>query len=137
MVAESSRISIVSGGSETTEAARLKFAPVEGAKELFTPEFVRYLLFLHDVFTPKIQALRRKRAEVLGRALNEHILPGPLPASEIRTGDWKVSPLPEDLKRPGIEISGPASITGMFINGLNPGPEGTREFIGEEFEGMV
>ena len=126
MVAESSRISIVSGGSESTEEARLKFAPVEGAKELFTPEFVRYLLFLHDVFTPKIQALRRKRAEVLGRALNEHILPGPLPASEIRTGDWKVSPLPEDLKRPGIEISGPASITGMFINGLNPGPEGTR-----------
>ena len=34
--------------------------------------------------------------------------------------------MPDDLKKPGIEISGPAALTGMFINGLNPGPEGTR-----------
>ena len=27
---------------------------------------------------------------------------------------------------PGIEISGPASLTSMFINALNPGPDGTR-----------
>ena len=126
MVAESSRISIAAGTSESTETTRLRFAPVEGAEQLFVPKFVRYLLFLHDVFTPKIQLLRRKRAEVLGRALNEHILPGPLASSEIRSGNWKISDLPEDLKKPGIEISGPASITGMFINGLNPGPEGTR-----------
>src|SRR5262249_14984672 len=32
----------------------------------------------------------------------------------------------EDLRRPGIEISGPCSITSMFINALNPGPEGER-----------
>ena len=29
-------------------------------------------------------------------------------------------------RRPGIEISGPCSITSMFINALNPGPEGER-----------
>ena len=34
--------------------------------------------------------------------------------------------MPEDLLRPGIEISGPASITPMFINALNPGPDGAR-----------
>jgi malate synthase len=34
--------------------------------------------------------------------------------------------MPEELRRPGIEISGPASITPMFINALNPGPEGCR-----------
>ena len=28
--------------------------------------------------------------------------------------------------KPGIEISGPCSITSMFINALNPGPEGER-----------
>src|SRR5207248_2688555 len=33
---------------------------------------------------------------------------------------------PDELRKPGIEISGPASITGMFINALNPGPDGTR-----------
>ena len=35
-------------------------------------------------------------------------------------------PVPEDLATPGIEISGPCSITSMFINALNPGPEGER-----------
>ena len=34
--------------------------------------------------------------------------------------------MPEDLRKPGIEISGPCSITSMFINALNPGPEGER-----------
>jgi malate synthase len=34
--------------------------------------------------------------------------------------------VPADLLRPGIEISGPCSITSMFINALNPGPEGER-----------
>src|SRR5262249_39056085 len=53
-------------------------------------------------------------------------LPGPPPPSPATTGDWKVPPVPDDLKRPGIEISGPCSITSMFINALNPGPEGER-----------
>ena len=105
---------------------RVKFTQVEGAVELFTPQFVEYLTFLHDKFTPRIYELLAKRAEVLKRALKDGVPPTHLPVSEIITGDWKVPPVPEDLKRPGIEISGPASITSMFINALNPGPEGTR-----------
>ena len=105
---------------------RVRCAPVEGAGELFTPEFMEYLARLHDRFTPTIQQLLAKRAQVLADAHERGILPGSLPASEATTGDWKVPPVPEDLKKPGIEISGPASITAMFINALNPGPEGTR-----------
>jgi malate synthase len=52
--------------------------------------------------------------------------PVPLPPSEATTGDWKVPPVPDELRKPGIEISGPCSITSMFINALNPGPEGER-----------
>jgi malate synthase len=37
-----------------------------------------------------------------------------------------VPPVPAELQKPGIEISGPCSITSMFINALNPGPEGER-----------
>jgi malate synthase len=48
------------------------------------------------------------------------------PVSHINTGDWQVPPVPEELQKPGIEISGPCSITSMFINALNPGPEGER-----------
>src|SRR5262249_7960068 len=106
--------------------ARVSVAPVEGAKELFTSQFTEYLVFLHERFTQKIHLLRQQRAEVLERALHEGVLPTHPARTEITTGEWQAAPVPDDLKKPGIEISGPASITGMFINGLNPGPDGTR-----------
>ena len=53
-------------------------------------------------------------------------MPEPPAPSAVTTGDWKVPPVPRDLATPGIEISGPCSITSMFINALNPGPEGER-----------
>jgi malate synthase len=102
------------------------FAPVAGAAELFSDAFLHYLVHLHEKFAPRIQTLRASRAEVLRRALQDGVLPTHPPVSDINTGDWQVPPVPEDLKRPGIEISGPASITHMFINALNPGPEGSR-----------
>ena len=105
---------------------RVSFATVEGAEEVLTPAFMEYLVALHDRFATRIHEFRAKRAEVLERALKEHKLPAHLPASEANTGGWQVPPVPEDLKRPGIEISGPASATSMFINALNPGRDGPR-----------
>jgi malate synthase len=107
-------------------AARLRFAPVPGAAELFSPAFVDYLLTLHDRFGPRVEQLREKRAEMLRDALERGILPSHPPRTGINSGDWHVPPVPEELRRPGIEISGPCSITSMFINALNPGPEGDR-----------
>ncbi|MFC2052110.1 hypothetical protein ACFLT4_05215 [Chloroflexota bacterium] len=105
---------------------RVRFSAVNRAAELFTPQFVEYLTHMHEQFTPRVRVLRTKRAEVLQKALDGGTLPGHLPITGTNTGDWQVPPVPEELKRPGIEISGPVSITGMFINALNPGPEGTR-----------
>ncbi|MDO8479354.1 MAG: hypothetical protein Q7W02_24825 [Candidatus Rokubacteria bacterium] len=110
----------------TSATTRVRFAPVEGAAQLFTADFCEYLCTVHDDFTPRVHALRRQRDAVLRRALEQGTLPGPQPVSAATTGDWKVPPVPEDLRRPGIEISGPCSITSMFINALNPGPEGER-----------
>jgi malate synthase len=107
-------------------AARVRFAPVEGAASLFTPDFLEYLVALHDRLTPQVHALRAAREAVLRRALADRGLPGPPPPGEAAAGDWTVPPVPADLRRPGIEISGPCSITSMFINALNPGPEGER-----------
>src|SRR5215471_5791111 len=109
-----------------TASTRVRVSPVEGAAQLFTLEFCTYLSAMHDEFTPRVHALRRQRDAVLRRALEQGTLPGPPPPSAATTGDWKVPPVPDDLKRPGIEISGPCSITSMFINALNPGPEGER-----------
>ncbi len=105
---------------------RLSVAEVEGVDELFTRGFQEYLLALHDRFTARVHDLRAKRAVVLERALKEGVLPGHLPPSDATTLDWQAPPLPEDLKRRGIEITGPAHVTSMFINALNPGPDGTR-----------
>jgi malate synthase len=106
-------------------AARVRWTSVEGADELFTAAFLDYLIVLHDRLAPRIQELLARRAEALGRALTKGILPShrSLPAA---AGDWKVPAVPADLSKPGIEISGPCSITSMFINALNPGPEGER-----------
>src|SRR2546425_10956034 len=126
MAADSSRSPVTAGSSVVPATARVSFTPVEGAKELFTPQFVEYLAFLHERFTHTIHRLRQQRAEVLQRALHDGVLPPYSPRTEITTGEWHVPPVPDELKKPGIEISGPASITGMFINGLNPGPDGAR-----------
>src|SRR3989475_10412404 len=102
-------------------AGRVSYAPVEGAAELFTPAFLDYLVRLHDHFTPRVQALRAARAAVLRRALQHGILPALAP-SPVTTGSWRGPPVPADFRRPGLEISGPWSITGLVINALNPGP---------------
>jgi len=117
---------MASDASPKPARARVEFTDLEGARELFTPEFVAYLAACHDAFAPRLAALRLKRAEVLERALKEGIATVPETRPEVAAAPWRVPPVPEDLLRPGIEISGPASITGMFINGLNPGPDGTR-----------
>jgi len=105
---------------------RVRFAPVEGAAALFTEAFCDYLTVLHDTLGARALELRTRRGEVLRAALQRRVMPAGLPASEATTGAWRVPPVPDDLKKPGIEISGPCSITSMFINALNPGPEGER-----------
>jgi malate synthase len=108
-----------------TPTSRVRFEPVEGADRLFTPAFNEFLAALHDRLHARALKLRADRARLLADA-HAGRRPAPLPPSEATTGNWKVSPVPDELKKPGIEISGPCSITSMFINALNPGPEGER-----------
>ena len=108
------------------DATRVRFAPAEGAARLFTPTFCEYLARLHDTLGVRARELRARRDEGLRRALCDHVMPGHPPPSAATTGDWRVPPVPDELRKPGIEISGPCSITPMFINALNPGPEGER-----------
>src|SRR3989454_586390 len=108
------------------DATRVRFAPAEGAARLFTPTCCECLARLHDALGARALELRARRDEGLRRALRDHVMPGHPPPSAATTGDWRVPPVPDELRKPGIEISGPCSITSMFINALNPGPEGER-----------
>ena len=107
-------------------ADRVEYTEVAGADELFTPEFLEYITEAYDKFAPSIREIREKRAEMIDRATRDRHLPTFPPKSEVNSGDWRVPPLPAELTRPGIEISGPVSITNMAINALNPGAEGER-----------
>jgi malate synthase len=107
-------------------AKRVQWAPVEGAAALFTAEFQDYLARLHDELGPRVATLRARRDQRLVQALQHGRLPTTPAPGAATAGDWKVPPVPRDLATPGIEISGPCSITSMFINALNPGPEGER-----------
>ena len=107
-------------------ADRVEFTEVPGADELFTPEFLEYITEAYDRFSPSIRDIRKKRADMIERAVRDRVLPTFPSESEANSGDWQVPPLPAELTRPGIEISGPVSITNMAINALNPGAEGER-----------
>ena len=105
---------------------RLTYASVEGADQIFTQAFCDYFVPMHDGFAPRVAAARGERAKATRRALFEGNPPSSPPVSAINTDDWRVPPVPAELRKPGIEITGPVSITNMFINALNPGPEGAR-----------
>src|SRR5215510_1778001 len=111
-------------GAPMSPNPRFRYDAVEGAATLFTDQFVDYVLALHDRLNPTIKRLLDARAAALDLALHQGRLPD-RPSADAG-GDWKVPTVPADLRKPGIEISGPCSITSMFINALNPGPEGER-----------
>ena len=102
------------------------FEPVDGAEELFTPSFCEYFAHMHDVFGARVAAFRVGREQASHRAVRQHQPPSSPPPSDATTQDWQVPAVPAELRKPGIEITGPVSITNMFINALNPGPDGTR-----------
>ena len=106
--------------------SRIQIPKIQGADELFTEPYLNYLIHLHDKFSDQIQILRKERLTNLQKAHENGLETLKLPISEINTQDWHVDSVPEDLRQPGIEISGPSSIASMMVNALNPGPEGER-----------
>jgi malate synthase len=105
---------------------QLTFADVDGVVEMFTPAFCDYFTHMHNTFGPRVAAARESRAQAIHQALHDRRGPTSPPVSSINTKPWQVPTVPNELRKPGIEITGPASITNMFINALNPGPEGAR-----------
>ena len=106
--------------------SRVHYSDVPGAAEILTPEFLDFLAGLDDALRKHVVTVRTARAERIRRAVKDRTLPASLRRSEATKEPWRVPPLPDSLKLPGIEISGPASISSMMIQALNPGPEGER-----------
>ena len=105
---------------------RINFEKAHGVDQVMTPEFIEYLLLLHDHFSPLIHDIRHSRMEMLSKSLENISLPDDNTDFKTLSSNWQVAPVPDELRKPGIEISGPSSSTSMFINALNQGPEGAR-----------
>ncbi|MFD2632005.1 malate synthase A [Idiomarina piscisalsi] len=88
------------------------------AKTLFNDEHQEFLAELVDTFQPRLNELLEKRQQ-----RQAHYDSGALPdfdpnTQDIRESDWKIAPLPKDLQKRRLEITGPVDRK-MVINALN------------------
>jgi malate synthase len=95
---------------------------LEGFEEILTPDALAFVRNLVREFSPRLDLLLQKRILV-----HESLRTGTLPdfldeTREIRTSDWKVGPIPTDLRERRVEITGPVDRK-MVINALNSGAD--------------
>ena len=98
-------------------------APLDGAaREILTAEALRFIAALSARFEPARRALLKRRAERKQR-LDAGELPDFLPETRhVRESDWTVAPIPPDLHKRHVEITGPVERK-MVINALNSGAD--------------
>lgn len=103
-----------------TQKHQIQFEPHEAAARVLTPGASNFLQELHERFNARRLELLKARQERQAR-LDAGELPDFLPeTAQVRSGDWKISPLPEDLQDRRVEITGPVDRK-MVINALNSG----------------
>jgi malate synthase len=99
-------------------------APVEGrAAEVLTDDALAFLAGLHREFDARRRDLLARRAERQARLNTGGGLDFLEETREIREGDWRVAPAPDDMQRRRVEITGPTTPK-MVINALNSGADG-------------
>jgi malate synthase len=93
---------------------------VEGADRVLTAPAVAFVDDLVRRFRPRIDellALRRAAQARIDGGTRPDFLPD---TTAVRSGDWKVGPIPADLQDRRVEITGPVDRK-MIINALNSG----------------
>jgi malate synthase len=92
----------------------------EEFQQILTPEAVTFVAKLSREYRGRVVELLDKRAERQER-INAGEMPDFLPETrEVREGDWKIAPIPDDLQNRRVELTGPPDRK-MTINALNSG----------------
>jgi malate synthase len=92
----------------------------EEFREILTPEAVAFVAKLSREYRGRVVELLQKRAERQER-INAGEMPDFLPETkDVREGDWKIAPIPDDLQDRRVELTGPPDRK-MTINALNSG----------------
>jgi len=88
--------------------------------EILTPEAVEFIADLERKFGSKVDELLGERAKFQNELRAGKKLDFLPETKEIRDGDWKIAPIPQDLQDRRVEITGPVDRK-MMINALNSG----------------
>jgi malate synthase len=112
-----------SGQNLVPEGIQLNAPTPEPYKRILTPKALAFLSKLELKFRNRIHELLQARTARQAR-IDAGELPDFLPETkDIREGDWKAAPLPEELLCRKVEITGPTERK-MMINALNSGANG-------------
>ncbi|HET9450912.1 MAG TPA: malate synthase A [Aggregicoccus sp.] len=87
---------------------------------VLTPEALAFVARLQRTFDARRESLLERRRGVQARLDAGEPLRFLEETRAVREGDWKVAPLPQDLRDRRVEITGPVDRK-MVINGLNSG----------------
>jgi malate synthase len=98
-------------------------APVpKGCEGILSDDALRFVAALQAKFGAERQALLRRRAE-RQKSFDDGNFPHFLPdTASLRAAEWTVAPIPSDLQRRWVEITGPVDRK-MVINALNSGAD--------------
>ncbi|HTT12786.1 MAG TPA: malate synthase A [Burkholderiaceae bacterium] len=98
-------------------------APLKpGFDRILTADALALIAKLHRTFEPRRKELLARRAE-RARRLDAGERPDFLAETRhVREGDWTIAPIPADLQRRRVEITGPVERK-MIINALNSGAD--------------
>ena len=108
------------GGPVKVDGIKVLGPVDEAFSQILTPEALQFVGALAREFESQRKSLlqnrQKRQSEIDGGKLPD-FLPETL---EIRESDWKVAPIPDDLKDRRVEITGPVDRK-MIINALNSG----------------
>jgi malate synthase len=106
--------------TQLLEGAVIRGAQKPGYDGMLTAEAIAFVADLERKFGPERRRLLARRAEIQ-RRLDSGWKPDFLPETKaIRESDWRVAPIPLDIRDRRIEITGPTDRK-MVINALNCG----------------
>ncbi len=98
----------------------------ERSRQIFTEPVLKLISALHQQKNNERLQLLENRKE-RQKAFDAGALPEYEPSdSEAASGDWKVAPLPADLLKRRVEITGPVNSAKMVINMLSRNDQGQR-----------
>lgn len=107
---------------DTSQNIKILKNTVKGQENVLTTEALAFLAKLHKKFNPTRKALLLERDRIQAEIDKTGKLGLLEETANIRESEWQVGPIPADLQKRNVEITGPVDRK-MVINALNSGAD--------------